>query len=118
MHPVDIPAGELNAFDLPPVCIEQDTLSLVIPNGPAAHAIAGHLLAGLHPPAWDDGGGLDVSGAPARAVCARHEDIAANRTCFRCGAFMCPRCEHRVRQEAMPLCPGCWELRRRARVRE
>ncbi|AFE03688.1 hypothetical protein COCOR_00750 [Corallococcus coralloides DSM 2259] len=93
--------------------IDKDNLSLAIPNGPAAYAIAGHFLAGLKSPALDDGESLDANGAPARALCARHDDIVATQVCTRCGAFMCPRCENRIRREALPLCPGCWELRGR-----
>ncbi|MBN8470002.1 hypothetical protein JYJ95_26120 [Corallococcus exiguus] len=93
--------------------IDQDNLSLAIPNGPAAHAITGHFLARLNPPARDDGESLDADGAPDSALCARHDDTVANQVCTRCGAFMCPRCENRVRSESLPLCPGCWELRGR-----
>ncbi|MHA7627883.1 B-box zinc finger protein [Corallococcus sp. M7] len=94
--------------------IDPDNISIVIPNGPAAHAITGHFLSGLHAPVGNAEAGLDADGAPDRAVCARHEDIVANQVCTRCGAFMCPRCERRVRREAPPMCPGCWELRIRS----
>jgi hypothetical protein len=31
--------------------------------------------------------------------------------CGRCGAFACLACERRVRPDAMPMCPACWQLR-------
>lgn len=49
--------------------------------------------------------------APAGARCATHPETRATWTCKRCGAFMCEACERRVRPDALPLCPGCWELR-------
>lgn len=49
--------------------------------------------------------------APAGARCAGHPEAAATWTCKRCGAFMCAACERRVRPDAAPLCPGCWDLR-------
>ncbi|NPC72885.1 hypothetical protein HPP05_24360 [Corallococcus exiguus] len=93
--------------------IDPDNISLAIPNGPAAYAITDHFLAGLPSPVLDDGERLDANDAPDRAVCARHDDIVANQVCTRCGVFMCPRCERRVRRESPPMCPGCWELRGR-----
>ncbi|MBI5544074.1 MAG: hypothetical protein HY901_09315 [Deltaproteobacteria bacterium] len=53
------------------------------------------------------------SPAPSGAQCAAHPEAAASWVCGRCGTFMCPECEHRVRPEAHPLCPSCWELRER-----
>ena len=49
--------------------------------------------------------------APAGASCASHPEAKASWTCKRCGAFMCEACERRVRPDAMPLCPSCWDLR-------
>ena len=50
---------------------------------------------------------------PEGATCAGHPEVAASWTCGRCGSFMCPDCERRVRPEAVPMCPACWELRSR-----
>lgn len=85
--------------------IDKERIALAIPSAPAAHAITGHFLAGLRAPEWREED-VDADDAPGRAVCARHEDIVANQVCTRCGAFMCPRCENRVRRESLPLCPG------------
>ncbi|WNG50612.1 hypothetical protein F0U60_45670 [Archangium minus] len=51
--------------------------------------------------------------APEGATCASHPEALANWTCGRCGSFMCPACERRVRPEALPMCVACWELRSR-----
>jgi hypothetical protein len=83
-------------------------LVLAIPHGVAAHAITTHFVAGLRAPDLED------REDQTRALCARHPDIIANWVCGRCGAFMCPRCEHRVRRESRPMCPGCWTLRQQA----
>jgi hypothetical protein len=48
---------------------------------------------------------------PDGAVCATHADARAQWTCPRCGNFMCVACERRVRVDALPMCPACWELR-------
>lgn len=53
----------------------------------------------------------------AHAVCPSHPDEAASSVCGRCGMFMCPRCERRVRPDAPALCPGCWDLRTAAVAR-
>lgn len=45
------------------------------------------------------------------ARCARHPEMEARRPCARCGAFMCHRCERRVRLDARPMCEVCFELR-------
>lgn len=94
--------------------IDKDEVTLSLPSRVAARAFTSHFQAGLRPMAWSAPDRLDANGAPVHAVCARHDDIVANWACPRCGAFMCPRCENRVRPEAQPLCPGCWELRARA----
>ena len=51
--------------------------------------------------------------APAGSFCAWHPENAASWLCGRCGSFMCPACEQRVRPNALPMCPACWELRSR-----
>lgn len=51
--------------------------------------------------------------APEGATCANHPETPASWTCGRCGSFMCPDCERRVRPEAVPMCAACWELRAR-----
>ncbi|MBU8898729.1 hypothetical protein DRW03_10885 [Corallococcus sp. H22C18031201] len=48
---------------------------------------------------------------PEGALCGGHSDSVATSLCPRCGAFMCPRCENRVRPESVPMCPACWTLR-------
>ncbi|MFL5346278.1 MAG: hypothetical protein ACJ8AT_15930 [Hyalangium sp.] len=48
---------------------------------------------------------------PEGASCASHPDTPASWTCARCGSFMCPACERRIRPEARPMCPACWALR-------
>ena len=48
---------------------------------------------------------------PDGAMCATHADARARWTCPRCGNFMCVACERRVRVDALPMCPACWELR-------
>lgn len=52
-----------------------------------------------------------ISPVPEGARCASHPDVAATWTCRRCGGFMCQACERRVRPDALPLCPSCWEFR-------
>lgn len=47
----------------------------------------------------------------ADARCRLHPDVVAHRTCPRCGAFMCTGCERKVRIDATPMCPACWDLR-------
>ncbi|NTX06314.1 MULTISPECIES: hypothetical protein [Myxococcus] len=47
------------------------------------------------------------------ASCAAHPDVIASWACGRCGTFMCPACERRMRPEARPMCPACWDLRTR-----
>jgi hypothetical protein len=51
--------------------------------------------------------------APEGATCASHPETLASWTCGRCGSFMCPDCERRVRPEAVPMCAACWDLRSR-----
>lgn len=48
---------------------------------------------------------------PEGARCAGHPEVAAAWTCHRCGSFLCTACERRVRPDAVPMCPSCWELR-------
>ncbi|WP_147441749.1 hypothetical protein [Corallococcus exercitus] len=93
--------------------IDKDAIALAIPNADAARTIMDYFVAGLRPAAWAEDG-QDAEGTPVRAICARHDDIVASGVCPRCGAFMCPRCENRTREQASPLCPGCWELRARS----
>lgn len=50
---------------------------------------------------------------PEGATCAGHPEALATWVCGRCGTFMCSGCERRIRPEARPMCPGCWELRGR-----
>jgi hypothetical protein len=90
------------------VSIDPDTIVLSIPHGVAAHALTQHFVAGL------ERSGLEDRNAAPRARCARHPGTAATWVCGRCGAFLCPLCEHRVRREARPLCPGCWTQRERS----
>jgi hypothetical protein len=54
---------------------------------------------------------------PAGARCGWHEDRPSTWVCPRCGAFACAACAHRVRADALPMCPGCWQ-RREALVAE
>lgn len=56
---------------------------------------------------------MSVETPPEGASCAGHPDILASWLCGRCGTFMCPECERRVRPEARPMCPTCWDLRAR-----
>jgi len=51
--------------------------------------------------------------APAGAQCAAHPESDATWVCGRCGTFFCALCERRVRPEALPMCPTCWELRQK-----
>ncbi|MBI3181765.1 MAG: hypothetical protein HYZ28_06445 [Myxococcales bacterium] len=55
---------------------------------------------------------MDV-GALSGAFCAGHPGTKATQCCPRCGAFMCPACERRVRPDSAAMCPSCWELRTR-----
>ena len=48
---------------------------------------------------------------PDGAKCALHPDFDASAMCNRCGNFMCQGCERRVRPDATPMCPACWDLR-------
>lgn len=52
-----------------------------------------------------------IAPVPEGARCASHPDVPATWTCRRCGRFMCAACERRVRPDALPLCPSCWEFR-------
>ena len=52
-----------------------------------------------------------IAPVPEGARCASHPDVPATWTCRRCGGFMCAACERRVRPDALPLCPRCWEFR-------
>ncbi len=48
---------------------------------------------------------------PQGSRCACHPAVEAGRVCVRCGLFMCPSCERRVRPEGTPMCPACFDLR-------
>lgn len=56
---------------------------------------------------------MSVETPPEGASCAGHPEALASWVCGRCGTFMCPECERRVRPEAPPMCPTCWDLRAR-----
>ncbi|MCY0998719.1 hypothetical protein OWM54_16390 [Myxococcus sp. MISCRS1] len=56
---------------------------------------------------------MSVEAPPEGASCAAHPESAASWVCLRCGTFICPACERRVRPEARPMCPTCWDLRSR-----
>lgn len=95
------------------VRIDKEAIVLSIPNAEAAFGIAHRSLSDRYAGDLPEVE-VDETGAPARAVCFQHPDIVANCVCTRCGVFICPRCENRVRRHAPPLCPGCWERRSRA----
>jgi hypothetical protein len=50
---------------------------------------------------------------PLGATCGAHPDVPATWVCERCGTFVCGACERRVRPDAKPMCPACWEMRAR-----
>jgi hypothetical protein len=52
-----------------------------------------------------------IQPVPEEAFCATHRDTPAKWTCPRCGNFLCVACERRIRPDALPMCPACWELR-------
>ena len=52
-----------------------------------------------------------IQPVPEEALCATHRDTPARWTCPRCGNFLCVACERRVRPDALPMCPACWDLR-------
>ncbi|RKG60871.1 zinc ribbon domain-containing protein [Corallococcus sp. AB011P] len=92
----------------------EDALVLSIPSSAAAQAIMSHFEAGLQVPSWEGEEPLAADGAPATPRCARHDGFVANKVCQRCGTFMCPHCEYRVRRESQSFCPSCCELRARS----
>ncbi|WP_404365792.1 B-box zinc finger protein [Corallococcus coralloides] len=92
----------------------EDALVLYIPNGAAAQAITSHFEAGLQFPGWKGEEPIAANGDPTIPRCARHDGFIANKVCQRCGTFMCPDCEYRVRETSQSFCPGCWELRARS----
>ena len=53
--------------------------------------------------------GMDLP--PPGAKCGWHEDRPSTWVCPRCGAFACRACARRVRADALPMCPGCWQRR-------
>ncbi len=53
----------------------------------------------------------EVDLPPPGAKCGWHEDRPSTWVCPRCGAFACRACARRVRADALPMCPGCWQRR-------
>ena len=92
----------------------KDAIGLAIPSDAAAQAIMSHFEAGSRFPAWKGEQPIAADGAPTTPRCARHDGFVANKVCQRCGTFMCPDCEYRVRETSQSFCPDCWELRARS----